>query len=263
MKAARETRHFSTAKVTRKWHHKLIIFDVDGVLVDVRGSYHRTTLQTVRFFTGERVTLHQLQEWKNRSGFNDDWALSTAWVQSLGGQFEYEEVKRKFIELYWGGDRDGNVHREKWLLPAIALSRLSKSAELAIFTGRTRKELDHTLELLKVRKFFRDIITVEDVTHPKPDPEGLVTILKGRDPLSAIYVGDSIDDAIAARSVGIPFVGVLFGKGEARRQRARVLKEHGATAIISKVTDLERLMKRKGRIIPPGLENYEATPVAK
>lgn len=252
----------SAAKVARKWRHQLIIFDVDGVLVDVRGSYHRTTLQTVRFFTGKRVTLHQLQEWKNRSGFNDDWALSTAWVQSLGGRFEYEEVKRKFIELYWGGGRDGNVHREKWLLPAKALARLAKSAELAIFTGRTRKELDHTLELLKVRSFFRDIITVEDVAHPKPDPEGLAKILKGRDPASAIYVGDSIDDAIAARSAGIPFVGVLFGRGEARRQRARVLKEQGAIVVISKVTDLEKLL-RNDKLIPPGLGNSQATPVAK
>lgn len=262
MKAASETRRLRSLKPARKWSHKLIIFDVDGVLVDVRGSYHRTTLQTVRFFTGKRVTLHQLQEWKNRSGFNDDWALSTAWVQSLGGEFQYEEVKRKFIELYWGGDRDGNVHREKWLLPPKTLARFAKSSELAIFTGRTRQELDHTLEPLKVRKFFQDIITVEDVSHPKPDPEGLVKILKGRDPATAIYVGDSIDDAIAARSARIPFVGVLFGRGEARRQRARVLTEHGAATVISKVTNLEKLMRNDG-LIPPQFRSSTAFPVAK
>jgi phosphoglycolate phosphatase-like HAD superfamily hydrolase len=30
----------------------VIIFDVDGVLVDVRGSFQKTTLETVEFFTG-------------------------------------------------------------------------------------------------------------------------------------------------------------------------------------------------------------------
>ena len=35
---------------------RVIIFDVDGVLVDVRGSFHTTVLETVRFFTGKRVT---------------------------------------------------------------------------------------------------------------------------------------------------------------------------------------------------------------
>ncbi|MDE3109764.1 MAG: HAD family hydrolase, partial [Acidobacteriota bacterium] len=108
-----------------KLHPEVIVFDVDGVLVDVRGSFHRTTLQTVRHFTKKRVTAHDLHKWKNQSGYNDDWKLSTAWVQSLGGKFEYDEVKRRFIELYWGtnGDR-GNVAREKWLLPRPQLRRL-------------------------------------------------------------------------------------------------------------------------------------------
>ena len=218
---------------------EIIVFDVDGVLVDVRGSFHRTTLQTVKFFTGKRVTLDDLQKWKNRSGFNDDWTLSTAWVQSLGGKFEYEEVKHKFTELYWGMNGVGNVKREKWLLPAKSLARLSKHAELGLFTGRTRKELDYTLEACRVRKFFRKIITVEDVQRPKPDPEGLLKILNGRDAATAIYVGDSVDDAIASVSAGMPFVGVLFGRGEARRHRARLLKERGAKAIIENIIDLE------------------------
>jgi HAD superfamily phosphatase len=228
----------------RKPHPELIIFDVDGVLVDVRGSFHRTTLQTVRFFTGKRVTSDELQKWKNRSGFNDDWTLSTAWVQSLGGKFEYEEVKSKFVELYWGDDGAGNVSREKWLLPRGSLIRLSKLAQLAIFTGRTRKELDYTLESRRVRNFFSTIVTVEDVTNPKPNPEGLSKILNGRDRASTLYVGDSIDDAIASRSIGIPFVGVLFGTGETRRQRSNLLKQEGATAVVNKVTELERWMKK-------------------
>ena len=244
MTPALRVRRLSSETNTARWHPELIIFDVDGVLVDVRGSYHRTTLQTVRFFTGRRVTLHQLQEWKNRSGFNDDWALSTAWVQALGGRFGYEEVKRKFVELYWGTDGPGNVRREKWLLPVRTLTRLSERAELAIFTGRTRKELDHTLELRGVRKFFRDIVTVEDVARPKPHPEGLTNILKGREPGKAIYVGDSVDDAIASRAAKMPFIGVLFGRGEARRQRAHLLKKQGAIAVINNVTDLEAWIAR-------------------
>jgi HAD superfamily phosphatase len=219
---------------------QLIIFDVDGVLVDVCGSFHSTTLETVRFFTGKRVSRAELHNWKNQSGFNDDWKLSTAWVQSLGGKFEYEEVKRKFVELYWGEDGRGNVAREKWLLPNVQLRRMAKLAELAIFTGRTRKELDHTLEQCRVGHFFKSIVTVEDVSRPKPDAEGLLKILNKRDPRTAIYVGDNVDDALASQSAGIPFLGIAFGRGEARRQRADLLKSLGALAILSDVTALER-----------------------
>ena len=72
----------------------LIIFDVDGVLVDTRGSFQRTTLQTVRLFTGKRVTRAELHRWKNRPGFNDDWKLSHVWINSLGADYGYDEIKK-------------------------------------------------------------------------------------------------------------------------------------------------------------------------
>ena len=92
-----------------KPYPSVIIFDVDGVLVDTRGSFQRTTLETVKFFTKKRVTARQLHGWKNRPGFNDDWKLSTAWVKDLGFEFEYEEVKTRFQQIYWGKNGKGNV----------------------------------------------------------------------------------------------------------------------------------------------------------
>ena len=44
----------------------VIVFDVDGVLVDVRGSFHRSTVQTVHHFTGKRVPMSEIQKWKSR-----------------------------------------------------------------------------------------------------------------------------------------------------------------------------------------------------
>lgn len=223
---------------------EIVIFDVDGVLVDVRGSFHTTVLETVRFFTKKRVTRAELHRWKNKSGFNDDWKLSTAWVQSLGGKFEYDEVKRKFVELYWGKNGKGNVAREKWLLPRTSLRRLAGRAELALFTGRVRAEADYTLDRCRVREFFRQIITVEDVQRPKPDPEGLLKILNGRDPATALYLGDNVDDALASRAAQIPFLGILPRNSEARRTRSALLTKHGARAILDEVKELEAWLRR-------------------
>jgi HAD superfamily hydrolase (TIGR01548 family) len=225
----------------------VIIFDVDGVLVDTRESFQRTTLETVRLFTGKRVTRNELHRWKNRSGFNDDWKLSHAWVRALGGKFEYEEVKRKFVEMYWGKNGRGNVSREKWLLARASLRRLSKIAELAIFTGRIRRELDYTLDRWKVREYFQRIVTVENVVDPKPDPEGLLKILAGRAPSSALYIGDNVDDALAARSVRMPFVGVLPRQSEERRQRVTRLRKLGARTILGDVSELEEWLARSER----------------
>jgi HAD superfamily hydrolase (TIGR01548 family) len=226
---------------------QIIVFDVDGVLVDVHGSFHVTVLQTVKFFTGRRVTHKQLHEWKNRPGFNDDWKLSTAWVQSLGGKQEYAEVKAKFLELYWGKNGDGNVTREKWLLARPALRRLAQKYELGIFTGRVWDEMNHTLDRCKTREFFRDIVTAEDVSRPKPDPEGLLKILNGRPPESAFYLGDNIDDALAAKSAGVPFIGVLRRRSDERRQRIAKLRELGARAILGNINELEPYLKSLSR----------------
>ena len=81
---------------------KLIIFDVDGVLVDVHGSFHKSIIDTVHFFTGKRVTYAEIHQWKNRSGYNDDWRLTTDWIASLGPAVPYEEVKARFQKFYWG-----------------------------------------------------------------------------------------------------------------------------------------------------------------
>ena len=225
---------------------EVIIFDVDGVLVDVRGSFHSTVLETVRFFTGQKVTRAQLHQWKNRSGFNDDWKLSTAWVRSLGGKQQYDEVKKKFVELYWGvNGKRGNVDYERWLLPRAALQRLAKRAELALFTGRVRTETDYTLEGLGLGGFFKQIVTAEDVAKPKPDPEGLLKILGGRDRAKAVYLGDNVDDAIAAAAAAIPFVGVLPQAAWARRERRALLTKHGALLVLRDVKEFEKRLPKE------------------
>lgn len=218
----------------------VIVFDVDGVLVDVRGSFQQTTLETVEFFTGKRVTRAELHSWKNKSGYNDDWKLSTAWIHSLGGDAEYDTVKAKFVELYWGKDGDGNVKNEKWLLPADAMERLAKHSKLALFTGRTKWELEYTLQRARCRAMFARIVTVEDVKLPKPDAEGLLKIANGRDPANILYIGDNVDDALAARSALVPFVGVLPRDGEERPNRAARLHDLGALTIFHEVNELER-----------------------
>lgn len=226
----------------------VIIFDVDGVLVETRGSFQRTTLETVKFFTKKSVTMRQFHAWKNRPGFNDDWKLSTAWVNELGFNHGFDEIKTKFQELYWGKNGRGNVTGEKWLLPRAKFARLAKIAELAIFTGRLWRELDYTLERNRGRGIFKTIVTVEDVEHPKPAPDGLVKILNGRNPRAALYIGDNIDDAIAAKAAKVPFVGVLPRRGPERRERSTRLQELGALTILSDVSELEAWLHKRAAL---------------
>jgi HAD superfamily phosphatase len=227
-----------------KFAPQLIIFDVDGVLVDVRGSFHRSILDTVHHFTGRRMTYADIQQWKRKTGYNDDWRLTTDWCASLGKKVTYRQVKRQFQKFYWGqnGAR-GNVWRERWLVPRRRLERWAQRAELALFTGRTRRELRHTLDQFGVEHLFPRTVTMDDVERLKPDPEGIHFLLGKVAARNALYLGDVLDDALAAQSAGVPFVGVLARGSEARRVRAGQLREHGARLILHDANELERHWK--------------------
>lgn len=222
---------------------EIIIFDVDGVLVDVRGSFHRSTIQTVHHFAAKRVSIAGIQKWKSKGGYNDDWKLTTAWLRELGVRVSYNEVKKQFMKFYWGDGRSGNVARERWLVPAKTLRKWSQRYELSLFTGRTRQELSHTLGRSHAQNYFRHIVTMDDIDRLKPHQDGLLRILNGRDPGFAIYLGDNVDDAIAARRAGIRFLGVLPRNSHARRLQGPKLRHWGALTILHKAPDLDEWLK--------------------
>lgn len=219
---------------------ELLIFDVDGVLVDVRGSFQQSTLDTVRFFTGRRFRRSDILRWKSRSGFNDDWKLSTTWINELGVAVTYDEVKARFQKFYWGvNGRPGNVRGEKWLLPRACLRRLTRRCELGVFTGRTRNELQHTFDRFRAWPYFRHIVTMDDLESLKPHPEGLLRILAGRPPALALYLGDNVDDALAARAARVPFLGVLPQRSPERRILGPRLRQLGALDILHSAAEVE------------------------
>jgi HAD superfamily hydrolase (TIGR01548 family) len=222
---------------------QILIFDVDGVLVDVRGTYWRSALETVRYLTGKRVTYAELHKWKSKPGFNDDWSMVSAWVTALGKPISYDEARAVFERFYWGSDgKPGNVRNEKLIVTPRQIERWAKQFELNLFTGRTRQEFSFTFERWPATKYFRTIITMDDA-RKKPHPEGLQRILGARDPATALYLGDNIDDALAAREARVPFLAII-ARGEHRyRERAARFRELDALALLSRATELNHWLR--------------------
>jgi HAD superfamily hydrolase (TIGR01548 family) len=224
---------------------EILIFDVDGVLVDVRGTYWRSALETVRHLTGKRVTYAELHRWKSKPGYNDDWKMTADWATSVGRPTTYAQAQAAFIKFYWGprGGPLGNVRNEKLLVTPKQIASWAGQYELNLFTGRNRKEFTFTFKKWPGTKYFRRVITMDDVKRIKPHPEGLFKILGKRDPASALYLGDNIDDALAARDAGVPFMAII-GRGEhGYRARAKRFRELGAVALLARATELNAWLK--------------------
>lgn len=226
----------------------ILIFDVDGVLVDVRGTYWKSALDTMRFLTGKRVTYKELHKWKAKPGNNDDWNMVANWATALGHTTTYEQAREAFQQFYWGANgRPGNVRNEKHLIPPKQIERWANNYELNLFTGRTRQEFSYTFERWPGTRFFQSVVTMSDVANSKPHPEGLLKILAGRDPASALYVGDNIDDALAARDAGVPFVGIIAAGEHGYRERAAMFRKLGAIALLARATALNSFLAGKKR----------------
>jgi len=158
----------------------LLIFDMDGVLVDVTESYRETIARTVEHFTGRTLTREQIQEYKNHGGWNDDWQLSHHIVNAAGVDVPFEEVKAHFQRIFHGNGADGLILRERWIARPGFLETLQQRYRFALFTGRPREEAQITLDRFAAGLVFDPIVGMYEVERHKPAPDGLLRILRGR-----------------------------------------------------------------------------------
>ena len=219
----------------------LLVFDMDGVLVDVSESYRETIQQTVLHFTGKPVSRQQIQDYKNQGGYNDDWVLSKRLIEDAGVSVDFETIVEKFQSLFHGNHEDGLINRERWIPEPGLLESLAETNTLAIFTGRLHWEADVTLRKFTAPPFV--VVGVDDVKNPKPAPDGLLQ-LRARFPEGVMrYLGDTVDDARSAAAAGVPFIGIAPGNTPDRPRLMRLLRAEGAIEVIENVNELVRAEK--------------------
>jgi HAD superfamily hydrolase (TIGR01548 family) len=221
----------------------LLIFDMDGVLVEVTESYRATIQATVKHFTGEEPSREEIQDWKNRGGWNDDWLLSHRLVQERGGKAEYQTVVDHFQSIFHGDGTNGLMLREQWVAGGGLFDRLRTSHGLAVFTGRLRWEANMTLDRF-APGLFELVVGCDDVAKTKPDPEGLHKICAALGHSACWYVGDTVDDARAAKAAGIPFIGIAARGNPRRGQLVELLRSEGAVAVLDDINGLEAVVAK-------------------
>jgi HAD superfamily phosphatase len=219
-----------------------LIFDMDGVLVDVSESYRAAIVQTVEDFTGKRVSRELIQDYKNQGGWNDDWELSQRIVSDLGVQVEFDEIVRHFDRIFLGDGTDGLILRERWIARLGVLERLSERFQLAIYTGRRQYEVAPTLERFGGGLTFDPIVTAEMVAKLKPAPDGLNQIVERHPREHFWYVGDAIDDCRCAKAAGVPFLGVVAPSNPRHDRVVRLFRAEGAVAVIDDINQLEAVL---------------------
>lgn len=220
----------------------IIVFDMDGVLVEVTESYRAAIVETIRFFTGQTIDNDSIQDWKNRGGYNNDWVLCHHFCRDAGVDVPFETVVGRFNLFFFGENNDGLILREKWLPQDGLLQRLASRGRLAIFTGRDRRELAFTMKRFAFDGVFSPVVTAEDVQNGKPAPDGLLLIQRQFPGARLTFVGDTVDDARSARAAGVPFIGIASPSSPRRDDLVSVLQSEGAIAVLSDINQIEGVL---------------------
>lgn len=84
-----------------------------------------------------------------------------------------------------------------------------QNIKMVIITGKSRRCLDICLKNLGISELFITSITGDEVSKPKPDPEGIYRAIQLMDlrPDEVIFVGDSNADIMAGKSANILTIG--------------------------------------------------------
>ena len=180
------------------------LFDLDGTLIDsielILRSYRHTMRTHRRHEPGDEIWMSGLGTplWVQFRQFTEDPAEIDAMVATYReyNLAHHDEMVRPY---------DGVVDAVR------SLERRGRS--LALVTSKLRSGARRGLRLAGLEDAFAVVVGADDVTHPKPHPEPVLTALErlGARAQDAVFIGDSRHDIECGRAAGVKTAAVLWG----------------------------------------------------
>jgi phosphoglycolate phosphatase len=185
----------------------LLIFDLDGTLVDSREDLAEEVNVTRRHMGMEPLDNHRVYSYVG----NGAPVLVRRAIGDQATEAEVQEALEYFLEYYRDHDLDHTV-----LYPGVreALERLHLAGKrMAVLTNKPIRMSRHIVDGLGVGDWFFRVYGGNSFEFKKPNPIGVETLMReagvGRD--GTLMVGDSSVDVNTARNAGIQCCGVTYG----------------------------------------------------
>lgn len=193
--------------------NRTILFDLDGTLIDSTDAILNSFQGA---FKALGLTSKNNEEIKNLIGYPLEQMFRMLYPDKVNLSKEFVLAYREiYAQIYL---------EQTTLLPKAkeALELGSEIADLGIVTTKGGKFTPILLDYLRVKKFFKTLITLEDVTNPKPSSEPIILALKGLNKTqeNAYMIGDTILDIQAAISANITPLALTCGYGNENELKA-------------------------------------------
>jgi histidinol-phosphate aminotransferase len=217
-----------------------LVFDLDGVLADVRDSQRATIIATARSY-GVTVTRDDIAAAMRAGDASNDWVLTHRLLADRGVRASLADVTARFQTIYLGTPAvPGLREHEQLLCSPDLLVELSARLPTAVVTGRPRDEARWFVERTKIAAAFKTLVCMEDAAA-KPDPAPVRLALQRLGTQRAWMLGNTPDDVRAGLGAGALPLGIVAPGDDVPATTAALLAA-GAARVVRDVAELLELL---------------------
>lgn len=198
---------------------KAVIFDMNGVIIDdelVHEIAFKQICANFKIKVTHQIYLRCCVGRTDAAGFEEIFKNHKIKMPPVKGLIKqksalYQKLILKHVKTYPG--------------VINLIKKLSKKYVLALATSSVKKEAFLTLNHFKVKDYFKAIVTADDITRGKPDPEPYLLAAKKLSlaPNKCVAIEDSVSGIISAKAAKMACIAITNTYPQNRLTQADVI----------------------------------------
>jgi phosphoglycolate phosphatase len=219
---------------------KLVIFDLDGTLIDSAPDIVETTnkvlIQRGRPALPEAQIVAAIGEGLKQ-------LLYSCFPDLIGQESEIAKLDREFYKIY-----RKNLITKTTVFSGVREFLSTTNSKVAIVTNKYEDLALESLSKLKLDSYpWVKVFGADSLPERKPHPLPLLEVMRAAAvrPENTVMVGDGLPDMGAARAAGIHALACEYGYCAAEK-----LNEAGASALLKSPWHLNEALEAVGRLAP-------------